>query len=379
MSDDPLLMIPGPTNLPPEVRAALCGPGIYHRGEQFAQLLDRCTDGLRALLGTAGDALLLTSSGTGAVEAAIVNFLSPGDVVLAVQAGKFGERMGEIAQAFGAQVVRCEFEPGRAADPQVVADALAGERFAAVLCVHNETSTGVVHPIGELVSVAHHAGALFIADAVSCLGGVPVLMDERRLDVVAAGSQKCLMLPPGLALVGVSERAWEAAGRATMPRYYLDLQAARASAAKGQTPYTPNTSLLQALAAALDLIEAEGVEQVFARHRAMADAVRAALEPAGLDLFSDPRYASDTVTAIRAPGGLDSTALVRAVWDRHQVLISGGQGELKGRIFRIGHMGMVDLPMILRTLEAVADGLGSLGHDLDLDGMLCAAQAAARM
>jgi len=378
MSEDPLLMIPGPTNLPAPVRAALAGPGIYHRGEEFARLLARCSAGLRALLGTASEPLILTSSGTGAVEAAITNFLSPGDRVLAVQAGKFGERMGDIAAAFGAEVQRCEFEPGRAAEPNTVAQALQQRDFVALLCVQNETSTGVVHPVAEIAKLAREAGVLCIVDAVSCLGGVPVLMDQWGLHAVAAGSQKCLMLPPGLAVVGVAEEAWEWSERAKMPRYYFDLRAARAAAQKGQTPYTPNTSLLLGLAASLDLIEAEGIAQVFARHRRLARAVRAAMAAVGLRLFADERWASDTVTAVCAPAGVDSTVLVKTVWERHRVLISGGQGELKGRIFRIGHMGMVDLPMILRTLEAVADGLMALGYDLDRQAMLEAAEETAR-
>ena len=377
MNDDPLLMIPGPTNLPLEVRAALAGPGIYHRGPEFARLLARCTDGLRALLGTSGDVLLLTSSGTGALEAAITNFLSPGDPVLAVQAGKFGERLGDIAQAFGAEVTRCEFEYGRAADPQVISDALGGGHYRALLCVQNETSTGVMHPIGEIARAARDAGAFAIVDCVSCLGGVPVLTDERGLDVVAAGSQKCLMLPPGLALVGVAPHMWQVAEAALMPRYYFDLLKARESAAKGQTPYTPNTSLLVALGASLDLIEAEGIERVFARHRAMADAVRAAVAVAGLQLFADPQHLSDTVTAICSPAGVDSVELVSGVWARHEVLISGGQGPLRGRIFRIGHMGVIRLPQVLRTLEAVADVLGELGYPCDAAAMLDAARAAA--
>ncbi len=379
MRDDPLLMIPGPTNLPDEVREALARPSVYHRGDEAAALLDRCNRGLKELLGTSGDALLLTSSGTGAMEAAVTNFLSPGDRALAVQAGKFGERLGDIAAAFGADVSRCEFECGAAADPNVVAEALAANEYKAVLCVYNETSTGVTHPLAEIAAVACDAGCCVIADCVSCLGGVPVLMDEWGVDVVAAGSQKCLMLPPGLAIAGVGADAWERAADPGMPRYYFDLHAARASAAKGQTPFTPNTSLLAGLAAALDLIEAEGVASVFARHRAMAIAVRAAVEAGGLAMFSDPAFASNTVTAIHAPDGVDSSELVKRVWESHRVLISGGQGELQGRIFRIGHMGTVQLPDVLKTLEAVGTELAAMGHGCDMAAMLDAAESAGRV
>ena len=376
IGDDPLLMIPGPTNLPDEVREALARPSIYHRGDEAAGLIARCERGLKKLLGTEGDALILTCSGTGAMEAAITSSLSPGDDVLCVEAGKFGERMGDIAEAFGANVTRCQFEYGRAACPGEVAAALVDRRYEAVLCAVNETSTGVAHPIDEIAGVAAEAGAFVITDCVSCLGGVAVDMDARGLALVAAGSQKCLMLPPGLAVVGVSPQAWEKIEQATMPRYYFDLTSARESAAKGQTPWTPNTSLLAGLAASLDLIEAEGIERVFARHREMASAVRAAMVAGGLELFADPDDASDTVTAIKSPAGVDSVELVRRVWESSGVLISGGQGDLKGRIFRIGHMGRVEIGEVLRTVEAVAGGLVALGHECDVGEMLAAAELA---
>lgn len=374
---DPLLMIPGPTNLPPAVREALGGPGFYHRGEYMAALLERCTGGLRRLMGLTGDALILTSSGTGAVEAAIVNFLSPGDRVLAVDGGKFGERMGEIAAIYGAQVEVLSVEAGRAVDPGELRARLATGDFRAVLCVHNETSTGVTHPIADVAAAAREAGAIIITDCVSCLGGVPVRADAWGLDVIAAGSQKCLMLPPGLAFVGVRADAWPLVEQARMRRHYFDLAAARDSLAKGQTPFTPATNLIAALGAALDLIDAEGLDAVFARHHALAEATRAAMLAAGLELFAQAGFRSDTVTAVHSPAGVDSSALTRLVRERHNVLISGGQGELKGRIFRIGHMGMADLPMIERTLEAVADGLTNLGHECDAAAMIDAARSAA--
>ncbi len=368
---DPLLMIPGPTNLPPEVREALSGPGHYHRGEQMRELLERCTDGLRGLMGLSGDVLTLTSSGTGALEAAITSFLSPGDRVLVIEAGKFGERLGEIATAFGADVTPLTIEPGRAADPDAVCEALADGDFCALLTVYNETSTGVMHPIREIATVAKDAGALVICDCVSCLGGVPVEADAWGIDVIAAGSQKCLMLPPGLAFVGVRDEAWEAPEGSTMPSYYFDLRKARESLHKGQTPYTPATSLIDALGASLDLIEAEGLDAVFARHATMADATRAAVQAAGLRLFAEEGARSQTVTAVQSP--VDSTELVAYLRETHGVLISGGQGELKGRIFRIGHMGTADLAQIERTVEALADGLSNLGYECDVAAMLAAA------
>ncbi len=374
---DPLLMIPGPTNLPAEVREALAGPGFYHRGEQMAELIKRCTAGLQRLMGTVGDVLTLTGSGTGAVEAGITSFLSPGDRVLVVEGGKFGERMAEIARAFGADVTPLAVEPGHAVRPDDLATILRGGPFRAVLCAHNETSTGVTHPIAEVAAAAREAGALTIVDCVSCLGGVPVCADEWGLDVVAAGSQKCLMLPPGLAFVGVREDVWERTAGAGMPSYYFDLRKARESLRKGQTPYTPSTTLIAALGAALDLIEAEGIEGVFARHHAMAEAARAAMLAAGLELFAQEACRSDTVTAVRSPEGIDSVELVRVVRERHNVLISGGQAELRGRIFRIGHMGLVRFEHIERTLQAVADTLANLGYECDANAMILAARQAA--
>ncbi|MBD3292283.1 MAG: aminotransferase class V-fold PLP-dependent enzyme, partial [Armatimonadia bacterium] len=319
---DPLLMIPGPTNLPPEVREALGGPGYYHRGEQMRELLERCTRGLQGLMGTSGDVLTLTSSGTGALEAAVTTFLSPSDRVLVVEAGKFGERLGEIAAAFGADVTSLTIQPGRAADPQIVADALAEGDFRALLTAYNETSTGVMHPIRELAAAARGAGAMVICDTVSCLGGVPFEADAWGVDVVCAGSQKCLMLPPGLAFVGVGDEAWAAAERSEMPGYYFDLLKARSKLRDGQTPYTPATTLIAGLGAALDLIEAEGREAVYARHAAMAAATRAAMEAAGLTLFAEEGARSQTVTAVHSP--VDSVKLVGYLRDEHSVLISGG-------------------------------------------------------
>ncbi len=373
-ADDILLMIPGPTNLPAEVREALSRPAMYHRGADFAALLDECTQGLKEVFQTQNDVLILTSSGTGGVEAAIVNVLSPGDKVLAIESGKFGERMADIAEAFGAEVERLPLEPGQAADPDEVRARLDGH--AALLFVQNETSTGVRQDADALAAAAHDAGALAVVDAVSSMGGMPVLTDQWGLDVVAAGSQKAFMLPPGLAFVAVGEKAWQAAERSQMPKYYFDLLAARKSLAKGQTPWTPNVSMIRALAAALRLIKSEGLENVWRRHRALGEATRAAVKAAGLQLLADEDHASDVVTAIKSPNGIDSTELVKRVVERHGILISGGQGGLKGKIFRIGHMGCCQLADLLRTLQAVVTELAELGFRAPMADVLDAARRA---
>lgn len=372
--DDVLLMIPGPTNLPPQVREALGRPAFYHRGKGFADLLAACTDGLRQVFQTSDDVLILTSSGTGAVEAALVTTLSPGDRVLAVQGGKFGERMVEIATVYGAEVDVLHVEPGRAADPDEVRARLAGH--AALLFVQNETSTGVRQDADLLAAAAHEAGALTVVDTVSSMGGMPIPVQEWGLDAVASGSQKALMLPPGLAFVSMNDAAWAAAEKARMPRFYLDLVAARESLAKGQTPWTPNVSMIRALKAALDMILEEGLPQVWRRHRALAEATRAAVAAMGLELFADREHASDVVTAVKAPEGVDSQVLVKRVRDNHGVLISGGQEELKGKIFRVGHMGCCQIDDVLRTVSAICTELKELGTTLGQGKTLRAAQEA---
>ncbi len=370
MSNEMLLMIPGPTNLPQPVREALAQPAIYHRGQQFAQLLEMCVEGLKPVFGTESDVLVLTSSSTGAMEAGIVNFLSPGDRVIAIDTGKFGQRIGEIADAFGADVTWLKVEPGRAASANVLDALCAQVKPNAVLFVQNETSTGVCQDVAALSEVANDHGALVMVDAVSSLGGIPFQMDEWSVDVVMSGSQKALMLPPGLAFIAVSERAWQATETARMPRYYFDLQAARQSAAKGQTPYTPNISMIVALAEVISLLRAEGLPAVYLRHQQMGQATRAAVQALDLALFADPEFASDVVTAVQSPEGLDSTELVKRVRDDHNILISGGQAELKGKIFRIGHLGCAGIEQIRRTIKAVAASLVEMGYD-------CTAQAAA--
>lgn len=365
MTHDPLLMIPGPTNLPPEVRRAIGGPGMYHRGPQFAALLDKCNRGLQSVFQTASDVLILSASGTGGVEAAIVNLIERNDRVLVVNSGKFGERMGEIARRWGASITELEVEAGSAAEPRQVTEMLERSPFHALLLVHNETSTGVTQNVATLARIAHDYGCLTIVDCVSGMGAIPVRTDEWGLDAVVAGSQKAFMLPPGLAFVALSERAWETARQCRTPRYYFDLPAARESLAKGQTPWTPAVNLIQGLEAALDLMLAEGLEAVWARHAAAGRATRAAMNALRINLFADPAYASNVVTALRCPDGLDSAALVKRVREEAGIVISGGQGALKGRIFRIGHLGTVTRADIERTVLAVGRALAELGHSCD--------------
>jgi aspartate aminotransferase-like enzyme len=375
MSEE-LLMIPGPTNLPPEVREAIGRPTMYHRGAEFAALLDKCNKGLQAVFQTANDVLILSSSGTGGVEAAIVNLISPDDRVLVINGGKFGERMAEIATTYGALVTTLDVEAGKAAEPQQVADILSRQPFKALLMVQNETSTGVAQNVASLARIAQDYGCLTIVDTVSGMAGIPVKTDEWGLDAVVAGSQKAFMLPPGLAFVTLSPRAWQVVAQCKTPRFYFDLTAAKKSHDKGQTPFTPAVNLIQGLGAALDVILAEGMEHVYARHAAAGRACRAAARALGLELFADPAYASNVVTAVASPAGVDSSALTKQVRADANIIISGGQGDLKGKIFRIGHLGTVTREDLVVTIEAVALALGKLGFACDPAAGAAAAKTA---
>ncbi|MEN6549527.1 MAG: alanine--glyoxylate aminotransferase family protein [Armatimonadia bacterium] len=373
--NDPLLMIPGPTILPPEVREALSRPSMYHRGEEFAALLNECDRGLRALFGTTEPVLILSSSGTGGVEAAIVNTLSPGYRVLAIDCGKFGERIGQIAAAFGANVDFMQVEPGRAANPDEVSARMEQETYLALLFVLNETSTGVKQDGPALARVAAENGAMILVDCVSALGGMPVEMAQAGYTAAASGSQKALMLPPGLAFVTLSDAGQRVAPVATMPKYYFNLPKALAALTKGQTPYTPNVNMIVALQASLRLITAEGLPQFQSRHHRLSAACRAAARAAGLDLLAADDCASDIVTAIKSPAGLDSGQLVKRLREKHNILISGGQDALKGKIFRIGHLGACQVADLQRTWEAALTELAELGHPADRQTVLTALES----
>jgi len=356
------LRVPGPTPLPPQVRQAVAGEMINHRGPEFRELLSSVTAGVREVLRTANDVLLLTTSGTGGLEAAIVNLLSPGDRVLAVTVGAFGDRFAEIARAFGAQVTPVAAPWGQAADPLALEDALKSTPEARlVLVTHNETSTGVANDLATLARVvrAHRRGdyPLLLVDAISSAGAMPLSTDDWGCDVVITASHKAWMAPPGLAMISVSERAWAVAERATCPRFYFDLRRARHLAARGETPWTPAVSVVQGLQAALTLMQAEGLDAVYARHRRVAHRLREGASALGLELFADPAYASNTVTALRVPEGKDGEALVAAL--RAQgVVVAGGMGPLKGKVLRVGHMGYVDDADVDWVLRALAIALG---------------------
>jgi len=357
---------------------------VNHRGPEFKELINRVTERLQTAFVTRNDILILTASGTGGLEAAIVNFLSPGDPVLGVSIGSFGDRFAKIATTYGADVTKLDVEWGKAAQADVITRELRAmaennRPAKAVLLTHNETSTGVENPLREIAAAvrAESPETLLLIDAISGLGAVPFETDEWGLDVVATGSQKSWMSPPGLAMISVSERAWSAAAEATMPRFYFDLAKARKSLATGETPWTPAVGVLFAMDVALDMLEAEGYENIFARHAACASAAQAGLQKLGFRLFADPAHASRTVTAAWLRDGVDWPALNKAMRSRGLV-VAGGQDRLAGQILRIGHLGAVVPADVVEAIEVIGESLRELGHDVDIDGATAAARDAAR-
>ena len=358
------LRTPGPTPCPEDVLDAMSGPMINHRGPEFSELIFSITEKLQKVFGTEEDVFVLTSSGTGCLEAAIVNTLSPGDKVLAVTVGSFGDRFANVAQAYGAEVIRLNVEWGKAADPDAVRDALATDPdIKAVLITHNETSTGITNDLQSLSKVIKDEfDKLFLVDAVSSLGCIPLPMDEWRCDVVGTASQKGMMVPPGLGFISMSADAWAAHKTSTMGRFYFDLGAAQRYLRMGQTPWTPGLSLYYGLNVALDLLMEEGMEQVYRRHARLAHFTRESLKAMGLELFADPAHASDTVTAVWTPEGIDGPQLLEQLRVDDAVVLAEGQGKMEGKLFRVGHMGYVEEDDLRAALGALERGLAKAGY-----------------
>jgi len=378
---EPNLRIPGPTALPPSVREAGSRQMINHRGPEFAAMLGRVIEGMRPYFGTASDIAIITTAGTGGLEAAVVNTLSPGDPVLGVTIGSFGDRFAKIAATYGAVVTKLEVEWGQAADPERLREALLAAPeggYRAVLMTHNETSTGVMNPIPDLAAVVREVApeTLILVDSVSGLGAVPFAMDDWGVDVVVTGSQKAWMSAPGLAMIAASPRSWTAMETARMPRVYLDLRAHRDAHANGQTPWTPAVAVVYQVDEGLRLMAAETPAGVFARHEACAAATRAGLTALGFELFADQRFASRTVTAAWVPEGLEWKAFNGEVKNQH-VVLAGGQGKLSGKIFRLGHLGSVTLEEILGALSALEIVSLQLGRRVEPGAAVAAAQVAA--
>jgi len=366
MAQKRYLFTPGPTPVPPQVLAALAEPVVHHRSPDFREVYARVLGRLQDVHRTQADVLLFTCSGTGAFESAIVNLCSPGDRVLAVSAGHFGERWAAMARMFGCEVEELRYAWGETPVADDLARKLAElEPVSLVFLVQSETSTGVVADVQALAAAAKDAGALVVVDAVSSLGAVPLEMDEWGLDVVVAGSQKALMTPPGLATAAVSASTWERVARATMPSFYFDWERTRKAQEKLDSAFTPAVSLVVALDVALGLLLDAGLDAAFERHVRLGRACRAGIKAMGLELFSPDEDRSAVVTAARMPEGMDSADLTLALRERHGVTIAGGQGELKGAIFRIGHIGWYDEFDIATALSAVELVLGELGAPIE--------------
>jgi aspartate aminotransferase-like enzyme len=361
------LRIPGPTPCPPEVLQAMAGQMINHRGPEFGQMLHDVTGKLKQLFQTKNDLYLLTGSGTGGLEASIVNTLSPGDRVLVVSTGFFGERYADIAAQFGIEVTPLRYEWGQVADADDVRRALRAEpAIKAVLVTHNETSTGITNDLGAISAAAKEFDKLLLVDAISSLGSIELPVDDWHCDIVVTASQKGWMVPPGMAMVSVSPEAWRAYEKARIPRYNWDFGKARSYLERAQTPWTPAVSIVFAFSVALDMMLKEGLSSIIARHARVAQAARDGVKALGLSPFADERYASSTVTAVAASGGLDVKALLKLMREEHQIVLAGGQQQLEGKIFRIGHLGWVteaDMEAVISALKVALPRAGFRTHD----------------
>lgn len=357
------LRLPGPAAVPERVRAAIGQPVLNHRGPEFRAVLGECGAALRRIFGTRRDVLLFASSGTGAMEAALANVLEPGSDVLVLENGQFGERFAAIAETLGARVDRLAIPWGEAPDPAVIAAQLRTRDYRAVVCVHNESSTGVLADLAGIGAAVRATPAVLIVDSVSGVGGVDMRMDEWGVDVLIAASQKALMCPPGLAFAALSEKAERIVDAARgVPRFFFDFRRMKSSLLKGETPFTPPVSLVLGLREATAMIEEEGLPAVLERHRRLSAALRAGCVALGLPMFPSAPILSPTVTAARVPAGLDAAAIVRHMHARYNTVIAGQRTRLSGRVIRFGTMGWVDDGDILTDLHHLECTLRDLGQ-----------------
>jgi aspartate aminotransferase-like enzyme len=364
MDDKLMLMIPGPTPVPERVLQAMAKHPIGHRTKEFSAIVEEVTADLKWLHQTTGDVLVVAASGTGAMEAGIINFLSAGDRVIACENGKFGDRWIKVARAYGLAVDEVRAEWGTPLDPEVIREKLEADpekKIKAVILTHSETSTGVLNDLETINRhVKAHGEALIMVDAVTSLGASNVPMDEWQLDVVASGSQKGYMIPPGLGFVAVGPKAWQAYETATLPKFYFDLGPYRKNAVKNLTPFTPPVNLFVALQTALRMMKQEGLEAIFARHERLKDTARAGIKALGLPLLAPDSHASTTATAVIPPESIPAEEIRKILSQRFDISIAGGQDHLKGKIFRIGHLGFISDRDLLTVLAAIDAALKEL-------------------
>jgi aspartate aminotransferase-like enzyme len=372
-----ILRHPGPTPIPKKVQLAMNQDMISHRTEEFVQLYRETTQRVKTVFGTQQDILLLPSGGTAALEAAAVNTVSPGEEVVVITVGAFGDYFVSICEKYGFHVHKLEKNWGEACSAEDLAEFLKPlTNIKAVFATYNETSTGILNPVEKLGEVVHaHSDALFIVDGVSGLGGVPAKMDEWGIDILVTGSQKAMMLPPGLALLSVSEKAWKVIEENRTPAYYLNLLSYRDWASKGMTPNTPSISLIMGLSAVCDLIDEEGgFEKTVERHALMKDMVREAMNALSIRLLTDDEYASPTITAIMAPEGLELSGFLGHLKKKYHLDFAGGLGHLQGKIFRFGHMGYCFPSDVLEAVSLIEAGLQDLSYPFEPGAGVLAAQ-----
>ena len=371
------LLTPGPTPVPPEVLSALGEPVIHHRAPRFTEILTEVLAGLKYVYQTANDVIVFAASGTGAMESAVVNIVNAGDEVLVVSVGNFGERWLKLTKGWGAKVTALEYEWGTKADPADIAAALAkNPAIKAVYVQFSETSTGVVNDIKAIGEIVAKTPAILVVDAISGLGATDLPTDDWHVDVCVAGSQKALMVPPGLAYVAVSEKAWKVVEQCGTPRFYFDWVAARKkmSGDSAQTPYTPAVNLMVAQNRAIELIREEGLQTVFVRHRMLGRACKEGVKALGLELFGPDDPEANSVTAVKVPAGVDGGKIGKIARDKYGVWLAGGQGQLKGQIFRFGHCGYFGASDIIVGLSTVEMVLAQLGYDVKWGASVAAAE-----
>lgn len=359
------LLTPGPTPVPSEALLSMAKPIIHHRTPEFMEIFKEVSENLKYVFQTQSEVLVFTSSGTGAMEATVANLLSPGDKVLTVQGGKFGERWTEICKSYGINAIVIDFEWGRAVEPAIIEKRLKQDGdIKAVFTTLCETSTGVQTDIKAIAEITKRYQAVLVVDAISGLGAVDIKTDEWGVDCVVAGSQKGLMIPPGLAFVSLSKKAWVNVEKSKCPRYYFDFKMTKKALEKTDTPFTPAITLVIALRETLRIMRQEGLEVIFSRHKKLATATRSAMKAMGLELFA-PTAASDCVTAVKVPSDVDGEKLVKHMRDKYGVSIAGGQAELKGKVFRIAHMGFIRDTDILTAVSVLGIALNEMGFRCD--------------
>lgn len=377
MYESEYFLLPGPTKVPPRILRAMSKPMINHRGPQFKEILYRVTENVKKIFQTKNDVITLTCSGTGGIEAAVVNFINPGDKVIVASIGNFGERFHKIAEEYRANVEFIDFGWGNAIDPEVIKNRLDQDKnheIKAVLFQHNETSTAIVNPVKEISEARGDHPALLIVDSVSGMGAAELKTDEWALDVVVAGSQKAFMTPPGITFISVSERAWQVAAQNQNSKFYFDVIQAKKFYEKGQTPFTPAVSVMYALDESLEIILEKGIENIVKEHLFHRDIIRSAVRALGLKLAATDAIASPAVTAVVVPEGIEPNQIRKKLLEEYNVVVAGGQGKFQGNTFRIGHLGFIqplDLIAVISALEMV---LYQLGYKIELGQGVRAAQ-----